>query len=156
MTTIRPVRAGDAEALLALQLALDDESAFMLLSPGERERTPRSPIVTEPSFVIVAEGTDHLEGYVEVSVLPFARARQTGYVVMGVRTASAGRGLGRALLSSAIDTATARGLRRLELTVMTHNRAALNLYLSCGFEVEGLRRDALTTGSEYYMGLLLP
>jgi RimJ/RimL family protein N-acetyltransferase len=94
-----------------------------------------------------------------VSVLPYARARRTGYVVMGVRTAYSGKGLGRALLGAARDEAVRRGLRRLELTVMTHNLRALNLYLSCGFELEGLRRDALVVGdravSEYYLGLLL-
>ena len=155
MTTIRPVRPGDAEELLALQLALDDESEFMLLSPGERDHTPRRLDALEPSYVVVAEGTDGLDGYAEVSVLPFARAARTGYVVMGVRAASAGQGIGKALLRSAIDEAVARGLRRLELTVMTHNRRALSLYLGCGFEVEGLRREALSTGSEYYLGLLL-
>lgn len=156
MTTIRPARPGDAEALLALQLALDDESESMLLSPGERDRTPRPLDALDPSYVVVAEATDGLAGYVEVSVLPFARAARTGYVVMGVRAASAGRGLGKALLSAAVETAVARGLRRLELTVLTHNRRAIGLYLGCGFEVEGLRREALSTGSEYYLGLLLP
>lgn len=42
---------------------------------------------------------------------------------------------------------------------MEHNRRALNLYLGCGFQVEGLRRGALVVHGrridEYYMGLLL-
>jgi RimJ/RimL family protein N-acetyltransferase len=152
VTAIRLAGTADAQAMLALQHALDTESEFMLLEPGERE--PRD-LPGEPSYVIVAEGQDELAGYVEVSVLPYARAAVTGYVVMGVRTSYAGRGIGKALLEAAKDEAVERGLRRLELTVMTHNRRALNLYLACGFEVEGLRRDALTVGSEYYMGLLL-
>ena len=156
MTTIRPASNGDAQALLELQHALDTESEFMLLEPGERE--PHD-LPAEPSYLIVAEGNDELAGYLEVSVLPYARAASTGYVVMGVRTTYAGQGIGKALLTAAKDEAVERGLRRLELTVMTHNTRALNLYLNCGFEVEGLRRDALTVGgvtrSEYYMGLLL-
>jgi hypothetical protein len=51
----------DARALLDLQHALDRESDFMLLEPGERESTG-----SEPS-------------YADVSVLPYARARRTGY-----------------------------------------------------------------------------
>ncbi len=156
MTTIRPASTDDAQAVLELQHALDTESEFMLLEPGERE--PRD-LPAEPSYLIVAEGNDELAGYVEVSVLPYARAASTGYIVMGVGTAYAGQGIGKALLTAAKDQAVERGLRRLELTVMTHNTRALNLYLNCGFEVEGLRRDALTVGgairSEYYMGLLL-
>lgn len=156
MTTIRPASMADAQALLELQHALDTESEFMLVEPGERE--PRD-LPAEPSYLIVAEGNDELAGYVEVSVLPYARAASTGYVVMGVRTAYAGHGIGKALLRAAKDEAVERGLRRLELTVMTHNTRALNLYLNSGFDVEGLRRDALIVGgltrSEYYMGLLL-
>jgi RimJ/RimL family protein N-acetyltransferase len=156
VTTTRPASHDDARALLELQHVLDTESEFMLLEPGERESRD---IPAEPSYLIVAEGNDELAGYVEVSVLPYARTVSTGYVVMGVRTAYAGRGIGKALLTAAKDEAVERGLRRLELTVMTHNTRALNLYLSCGFEVEGLRRDALVVGSvvrsEYYMGLLL-
>jgi ribosomal protein S18 acetylase RimI-like enzyme len=106
-----------------------------------------------------AEGATELAGYVEVTVLPFARARRTGYVVMGVRAAWAGQGIGKALLQAAAARARTQKLWRLELTVMTHNRRALVLYLGCGFEVEGLRRAAIdidgTAVDEYYMGLLL-
>jgi RimJ/RimL family protein N-acetyltransferase len=42
---------------------------------------------------------------------------------------------------------------------MTGNLRALGLYLRCGFQVEGLRRQALVRGTtvidEYYMGKLL-
>ncbi len=167
MTLVRRIDEYDARSLLALQTALDAESELMLLEPGERETVPdalagRLAAIErgdDPSYIFVADGDEELAGYVDVSVLPFARARLTGYVVVGVRTAYGGRGIGRALLEAARDEAVRRGMRRLELTVMTHNIRALNLYLSMGFEVEGLRRDALRVGGrlwpEYYMGLLL-
>jgi RimJ/RimL family protein N-acetyltransferase len=76
-----------------------------------------------------------------------------------VDAAAAGRGIGRGLLAAAGPEAAGRGLRRLELTVMTGNLRALGLYLRCGFQVEGLRRRALVRGTtvtgEYYMGKLL-
>ncbi len=159
--TTRTAGADDAEALLDLQRALDAESEFMLLEPGERETTAdplRARLADDASYLIVAEGNGELAGYADVSVLPYARARRTGYLVMGVRGAYGGHGLGRALLEAARDEAVRRGLGRLELTVMTHNTRALNLYLSCGFLLEGLRRDALQVGdrvvSEYYLGLV--
>jgi ribosomal protein S18 acetylase RimI-like enzyme len=81
-------------------------------------------------------------------------------VVIGVDTAAAGRGIGTALLTAGAAEAQRRGLRRLELTVMTDNQRALSLYVRSGFEVEGLRRQALdrsgTVVDEYYMGRLLP
>jgi RimJ/RimL family protein N-acetyltransferase len=165
--SIRPATADDAEQLRALQQALDTESRFMLLEPAERDPDPaplrrrlgEQAAGRSPSFTHVAAGDAELAGYVDVDVLPFARARGTGYVVMGVRAAYAGHGLGGGLLAAAVETARERGMRRLELTVMTHNQRALGLYLRTGFVVEGLRRSALSVDGaavdEYYMGLLL-
>ncbi|WP_329519144.1 GNAT family N-acetyltransferase [Spirillospora sp. NBC_01491] len=168
----RPVRLavpGDAAALLGLQHVLDDESRFMLFEPDERDHDParlRHRLEaqaggTDPSYTFVAdaEGTDEaLAGYVGVTVSPLVRSRRTGYVVMGVRASHARRGIGRALLGAAAEAARRRGLRRLELVVMTHNHAALNLYLTCGFVVEGLRRSGLEIDGrpvdQYHMGLL--
>lgn len=79
---------------------------------------------------------------------------------MGVDADAAGRGIGSGLLAAADQQARHRGLRRLELTVMADNLRALGLYLRGGFQVEGLRRQALArdgaTVDEYYMGKLLP
>ncbi|MEV0614618.1 GNAT family N-acetyltransferase [Nonomuraea sp. NPDC050404] len=154
---LRRATPEDSAALLDLQLALDEESSFMLLEPGERDPSPG--FLGEPSFRLLAMTPTEAAGYVEVEVLPYARARRTGYVVMGVRAAYGGQGLGRRLLDSATQEARTAGMARLELTVMSHNRRALGLYLSCGYQVEGLRRSALDVDGhrvdEYYMGLLL-
>jgi len=167
MHQIRLAAAEDAGALLALQHRLDGQSEFMLLEPGEREQSParlRDRLLAQGrdgGFDLVAEGGDGggLAGWLSVEVLPFRRARRTGYLVLGVDAAAAGRGLGRSLLEAAEHEAAGRGLRRLELTVMTGNLRALALYLRSGFQVEGLRRRALVRGStvvdEYYMGKLL-
>jgi RimJ/RimL family protein N-acetyltransferase len=165
-TVIREASPADAAGLLDLQRALDRETRFMLLEPDERaddpadlrERLVRQASRADMSFTIVADKRRPV-GYVEVSVLPFRRCRRTGFLVMGVLASQGGRGLGRALLRAAADHARDRDMRRLELTVMRHNRRAFQLYLSAGFLVEGLRRAALeidgTFVDEYYMGLLL-
>ncbi|NRQ40302.1 GNAT family N-acetyltransferase [Nonomuraea sp. NN258] len=165
MIHIRRAAPQDAAALLDLQSALDVETDFMLVEPGERDLSPdvtrrRLADLRPPSFLLLAldeQGT--AAGYVEVEVLPYARARRTGYVVMGVRQDFAGQGIGRRLLETATEEARAAGLARLELTVMCRNRRAIGLYLSCGYQVEGLRRAALDVAGarvdEYYMGLLL-
>ncbi|NUP67120.1 MAG: GNAT family N-acetyltransferase [Nonomuraea sp.] len=164
MMEIGRATPGDADALLELQRCLDWESRFMLLEPGERDESAealkrRLAELREPSFVLLARDSGIAAGYAEVEVMPYARARRTGYVVMGVRGAFGGQGLGRRLLETAAREAGQAGLTRLELTVMCHNRRAIGLYLSCGYRVEGLRRAALRVDGEpvdeYYMGLLL-
>lgn len=172
METIRLAGPQDAAALLALQCRLDAQSSFMLLEPDERERVPdrlRDRLAAQGaagSFDLVAEAEGgatadaRLVGALSVEVLPFRRARHTGYLVMGVDAAAAGRGIGTALLTEAAEEAQRRGLQRLELTVMTDNLRALGLYLRSGFQVEGLRRHPLVCDGavidEYYMGRLLP
>jgi ribosomal protein S18 acetylase RimI-like enzyme len=166
---IRLAGPGDAEALLALQHRLDAQSSSMLLEPGEREQNPeplRARLAaqnrTSGSFDLIAdgpEGPDGLAGWLEVQVLPYRRAQHTGYLVIGVDAAAAGHGIGTALLAEAAAEGTRRGLRRIELTVMTDNLRAVALYLRSGFQVEGLRRRALHRDGamidEYYLGRLL-
>jgi RimJ/RimL family protein N-acetyltransferase len=165
---IRLAGPDDAGALLGLQHRLDAQSSFMLLEPGEREQAP-GPLCARlqgqgrtGSFDLIAEVAEGVSpaGWLSVEVLPFRRARRTGYVAMGVDAAAAGRGIGHDLLAVAEREAQGRGLRRLEVTVMTDNLRALGLYLRSGFQVEGLRRQALvrdgTVIDEYYMGKLLP
>jgi ribosomal protein S18 acetylase RimI-like enzyme len=163
---IRLARPADAAALLALQHRLDTQSSFMLLEPGEREQAPdrlRDRLQGQGSlgsFDLVAVTAGRLAGWLSVAVLPFRRASRTGSVVMGVDTDAAGRGIGSGMLTAAAQEARRRGLRRLELTVMADNPRALSLYLHDGFQVEGLRRQALIRDGavvdEYYMGKLLP
>jgi RimJ/RimL family protein N-acetyltransferase len=162
---IRLAGPQDAGDLLALQHRLDAQSSFMLLEPGEREQDPerlRAWLESQGpagSFDLVAEAPDGLAGWLSAEVLPFRRARRTGYLVMGVDAAAAGRGIGAALLAEATAEGARRGLERLELTVMADNLRALGLYLRSGFQVEGLRRQALVRDGEvvdeYYLGRLL-
>jgi ribosomal protein S18 acetylase RimI-like enzyme len=168
---IRLAGSDDSAALLALQQRLDRQSAFMLVEPDERDATParlRERLASQSAhgaFDLVADDPDlpgpalRLAGWLAVDVLPYRRAAHVGYVVLGVDSSYAGRGIGRALLDVCAEEATRRGLRRLELTVMTDNLRALGLYLRHGFEVEGLRRRAVLRSGElvdeYFMGRLL-
>jgi GNAT superfamily N-acetyltransferase len=52
------------------------------------------------------------------------------------------QGMGRALLEAVISRAEKVGIRQVNLTVNSENRAAVLLYESCGFEQFGLERDA--------------
>ena len=160
--TIRPAAPEDAAALLELKHALDEETSFMLLEPGERrdtaddvERDLRA-VADEPnSVVLVADESGALAGYVEARGGGFRRNRHAAHVVIGVRAASAGRGLGTALLAELEAWARRHGLDRLELTVMAHNERALALYRKSGFEVEGTRRNALLVDGRYVDELYL-
>ena len=54
------------------------------------------------------------------------------------------QGFGRAIVESLIKYAKMNGLDSISLDVRESNRAAIDLYLSLGFKVEGKRKDFYT------------
>lgn len=147
---IREATSNDAGALLALKSALDYETRFMLLEPGERTSNAsevaeqlHSAAARSNSAVLVADLAGELVGYVEAIGGRVRRNRHTAHVVIGVRQVHAGQGIGRRLLAELERWARANGVHRLELTVMTHNERAVALYRKMGYRVEGTRQAAL-------------
>jgi RimJ/RimL family protein N-acetyltransferase len=164
---IREVRLDDARALLDLKLALDHETTYMMFEPGERPTDPdatafdiRSVLASDNSTIIVADASGELAGYIEARGGEFRRNRHSAVLIAGVRQAYAGRGIGSRLFEALLAWAESLGLVRLELTVMTHNEAAIGLYRKYGFEIEGARRASmLVEGNfqdEYFMARLAP
>ena len=164
---IRAAGPWDAAALLDLKRQLDQETAFMMYEPGERDSsvqdlarelaaTARSP----NSVVLLAELGDQVAGSLELTGGSFRRSRVTAYLVIGVRAHAAGLGIGTGLLQHAKDWAAAHGLHRLELTVMAHNTRAIRLYERMGFSVEGRRRECLLVDGQFIdeltMAVILP
>jgi RimJ/RimL family protein N-acetyltransferase len=163
---IRKVRAEDAEAFLALCLALDSESRVMMLEPGERVSTVADTQVelqrvsdSPNSAMFVAEESGELLGYVAAYGGEYRRNRHSASVVAGVRQRAAGQGIGRLLFDALLTWARESGVTRLELTVMTHNERAIRLYSRLGFQVEGTRKRSLVVEGkpvdELAMALLL-
>jgi len=165
--TIREVEETDAGALLALHCALDQETAFMLIEPGERSpdiEAERERIRNVRSrsnqTLLVADIGGRVVGYVAVLGGPYRRNSHTAYLVMGVLEAFSGQGVGGALLDAAMCRAANANLHRLELTVMAHNDRAIRLYERKGFLREGIRRHSLRVRDawvdEVFMARLLP
>jgi ribosomal protein S18 acetylase RimI-like enzyme len=147
---MRTAGPGDAGALLSLKQCLDKQTSFMLLEAGEGDTSVQMPARqlddaarSGNSAVIVAELHDELAGYVELTGGAFRRNRATAHLVIGVLADASGGGIGAGLLQEAKRWAAADGLRRLELTVMTHNRRAVGLYGRTGFSAEGRRSECL-------------
>jgi RimJ/RimL family protein N-acetyltransferase len=166
MIAIRAIQENDAECFLRLCKILDGETAFMMLEPGERQTTVQEQrerieriLSQDNQIIFVAEEDNHLVGYVAAFGGSYQRNRHCAYLVAGILRSHAGQGLGTRLFQEVDAWAQRQGLRRLELTVMTHNLAGLALYRKMGFEVEGVKRNSLMVGNEpvdeFYMGKLL-
>jgi predicted N-acetyltransferase YhbS len=92
---LRIADPGDAAALLELK-RLDQETAFMLLEPGERDTSVpaladelKATSQSGNSAVIVAEANGTLVGYVELTGGSFGRNKKTACLVIGVLAVTA-------------------------------------------------------------------
>jgi putative acetyltransferase len=78
------------------------------------------------------------------------RRRHAGEIGMAVHDDWHGRGVGSSLLTAAIELADRwLALSRLELTVFVDNTAAIHLYESKGFEIEGTFRQYAFRDGEF-------
>ena len=163
---IRMITSGEAQPFLELNHRLDRETKFMLLEPGERTTTVdlmqdriEHTLEQDNEAVFVVEVENTLVGYASVIGGRINRTKHKASVVAGILQEYTGKGIGGRLLDTLVRWAKESPLRRLELTVMTHNERAVALYKKYGFEIEGTQKSALLVDGvlvdEYAMALLL-
>lgn len=139
MITIRRARANDHDALRAIDLA----SKSPLNSPGDTAADTdidADPFAdADPSDHLVAELDGRVVGYVLVELASPLRSNRHVAIINGLAVhPDAGRqGIGRRLVDQAVADAADRGIRKLRLRVLSTNPAAIALYRSAGFVLEG-------------------
>jgi putative acetyltransferase len=72
-----------------------------------------------------------------------------GQLFIGVLKPWQGFGVGKSLLSIALDKAWLNGLHRIELEVCVSNTPAVRLYSKFGFQTEGIKRNAYYVDNHY-------
>lgn len=142
LARLRPMRAGDLTAVLALENALFPEDAWSpemfadeVAQPGDSRRylvAERAP----------AAGGGHqpgeLAGYAGVMFVPGAPAADV--LTIAVASPWWGHGIGSALLAALIAAARERGCQEMFLEVRADNPRARGLYERRGFAKIGVRR----------------
>ena len=167
--TIREITPDDAEKLFEMMCLLDEETEFMMYEPGERRErtkdTSRLRAVIEDAvsgsdlLLVSVDDGDEITGYIWAQRGKQNRVRHTAYIVVGIRRAYRGQGIGTAFFYMLDEWAKKSGVIRLELTVECDNAAAKRLYEKFGFEVEGVRARSMKVDGryvdEYYMGKII-
>ena len=126
----RVIAAVAEEGLIATEPPVDVAARAARFREMTRAEGPKAAWVVEDDGRIVGNGDVH-------------ESPTPGVLVLGMSllAEARGRGGGRALLEAMIEHAQATGSHKLELEVWPDNAAAIALYESAGFEVEGMRRD---------------
>lgn len=157
VTTIRPMRAGDAEPVLAIyQAGLDSgDASFEHTAPGwaafDAAKLPGH------RFVAIDAGT--VIGWVAVCAVS-NRSVYAGVVEHSVYVDPTvqGRGVGRVLLDALIASTEAAGIWTIQSGIFPENAASLALHHAVGFRTVGVRERVgrhLSQGNRWRDVLLL-
>lgn len=134
---IRPARASDVDALLAIESAVFETDRLS-------GRSIRRLIGSPSAMALVAKSGGHIAGY----CILLLREGSSAARLYSIATAPAfaGKGIGRALIDAAEDAAAKRGRRSLRLEVREDNLRAIAIYQQAGFGVIGSKPDYYQDG----------
>lgn len=162
---IREIKISDADAFWQMQFELDKETKYMMYEPNERTKNLNlinsliQKAVEGNNLLLVAENDKDIIGFLSAQRGGPNRIKHTAYIVVGIRKAFQGKGIGTEFFKELDLWAQPKNITRLELTVMCNNIMAKHLYEKNGFVIEGIKKNSMFVDGEYvdefYMAKLL-
>ncbi|WP_291844343.1 GNAT family N-acetyltransferase [Maricaulis sp.] len=140
MTTVRPMTAADASAVLAIYAEgiATGHATFESAAPDWGHFDDSK--LAAPRLVAV-DGEGAIAGWAALSpVSSRCVYGGVGEVSVYVSKAARGQGVGRMLLSGLVEASEAEGLWTLTAGIFAENTASIRLHTQCGFERLGVRR----------------
>ncbi len=137
---IRDTIEADVESLTALIDGVSRERRYLgntIGFPVEATRAFLASVRLAGGVHVVAVESGDVIGWCDITPHEFEGMRHVGRLGMGVRSDHRAKGVGHALLRTAIEKAFAGALERIELEVYASNLAAVRLYETFGFQAEG-------------------
>lgn len=145
---IIPFAYKHAQVFSKLRNEIDKEAAHVLAKKDERQENAFHVIVRllvsqRRTVTFLAFDDNFAVGYVNVVFPRFKKLRGNAYLTIAVREIYRGKGIGNSLMERAENYARERGVRRMELEVFGKNEVAIELYKRRGYEIEGVKKDAI-------------
>lgn len=158
MPQIRLLDSADAEIYREIRLKSlkDNPEAFLAVYELELDKsievTRNNLKPSDGRFTLGAFNENRVVGIVTFVRESGVKTNHKGNVYgMYVSPAFRGQGIGKALINKLVEQAKqCDGLERINLTVISNNDAAKNLYRSTGFNVYGTECNALKVGGHYW------
>lgn len=166
---IRPIENNDVQDFYNMLCRLDAETEYMLLEAGEREAKTKdlsrltaliaATIEGDDMLLVAVSDSSEIIGFIWAQRGTANRTLHTAYIVVGIREGYRGQGIGTEFFRRLDEWAMAKGIIRLELTVVAGNDIAKHLYEKSGFVVEGVRAKSMKINGrltdEYYMAKII-
>lgn len=162
---IRERTIDDVNNFCEFLIKLDNEAKYMLFEIGERNVSKEVVLKNTESVIgngdtcYIAVDKDKIIGFIIAVREKFIRTNHVATVVIGILEEYCSKGIGYTLFQNIFSWASENNVKRLELTVITENKRAVNLYKKLGFNIEGVRTSStLIDGiyyDEYYMAKII-
>lgn len=149
---IERICPNEAEALYDCMKKIDQESQYMLYLPEERNFDKERFVddIRRNFYIGVKSENNQILGYLSVHI---------SYIVTGLINDIQQQGLATQMFDETFKWTKRKGLRRLELTVITTNKRAVNFYEKIGFKIEGIKHSSVYMDDHYfdelYMSMML-
>lgn len=140
---IEYIKVEDAKGFGKFLKTIDSETKTLLWEPGERsvdkeyQRKRIESINEDKQMVLVAKDDDKIVGFLSALVGSVNRLSHRVDFTMGVLPSHQDKKIGSKLLDELESWAKKKDLSRIELTVMAHNSAAIQLYKKYEYLEEG-------------------
>ena len=167
--TVREATTSDAAALVAhLQELAREPGINIPLAPDEvtmtvdQEKAILADFAASPrAIMLVAEALDDagarkLIGELSLKAISSRRAvKHVATLGMSVKQPWRTKGVGRELMTAALEWAPTADIKRIELYVYARNAPAIALYEKFGFAIEGRRKAFIREGDEFLDDLVM-
>ena len=144
----------DAHLFSKLRREIEEEADCMLAKKGERKegalRVLVKLLISQRRTVtfLAYDGKKDI-GYISVVFPKFSKLKGNGYRTIALREKYRGQGRGNMLMEISEKDSKERGVRRMELEVFGKNTHAIELYKKRGYEIEGIKKEAIQSGDGY-------
>lgn len=162
--TVREATPADAAVLVAhLQELAREPGINIPLAPDEvtmtveQEKAILADFAESPrALMLVAIMDSQIVGELSLKAISSRKAvRHVATLGMSVKQAWRGKGVGRELMTAALEWAPTVGIKRIELYVYARNAPAIALYEKFGFTHEGRRKAFIREGDTYLDDLVM-
>src|SRR5699024_9407136 len=133
------------EALYTCMKKIDQETQYMLYLPDERSVNKDSLVddIKHNFYIGVKTDENDILGDLSVHISRLANIKHIGYIVTGELYEQHHQGLATKMFQETIQWAEWKGLRRIELPVMTSYTPAVKFYEKLGFKIECIKHESI-------------
>ncbi len=157
---IRQIKPSDSKAFVQFYQELVSQTDYLLFTPEEtsQKASQEAPFIKkydDYKQVFVALEEDKIVGYLGIGRSHLSKLSHVAKFTVGVLEDHKRQGIATKLIQFAEKWAKERGIKRLELTVITKNKPAVALFQKTGFKEEGTRKKSMKLEEKYFDEFLM-